>query len=131
MNSAVLGAIAMTVLLIGYHWLVARSLLSDGQYFFFVAITVPSGAAAGLGTFALTSATHSDSKRRSSMRAIINGLATLALPVMYCVMTADNSANLSHGAMTAFLETAVALLPMYLWGFILICAGFYRARYSK
>ena len=115
----------------GYHWLVARSLLSDGQYFFVVFITVPSGAAAGLGTSALVGSTHSDSKRRSSTRAIINGIATLALPVMYCVMTADNSANLSHGATTAFLETAIALLPMYLWGFILIGSGIYLARYSK
>lgn len=122
--SAVLGAVAMTALLIGYHWLFARALLSDGQYVFFVFISAPSGVAAGLGTFGVVLADRSDRKRRAAL-AMRRGLSTVALPLLYCAMTGSNSADMGSSAVGGFMQTALALLPIYLWGAALFTAGIY------
>ena len=121
-TSLFVGPVVMTAALVGYHWVVARPLLSDGQYALFLIITVPSGAAAALAACAALGGIKRN-RNKSGLICFLGGFLTLAPALLYDGAVALNASANGQWSTRAFFEGLLELLPVIAAGLALIVAG--------
>jgi hypothetical protein len=126
----VFGGYGMTQVVMGYHWLFFRSLLADGQYFFFFLLTYPAGAVAALTTV-VTLATRKSNPQMSITSSLIGGSITVVPAVLYSFTCSMNGLQ-NHGTLLVMVESvALLFLPIYVVGGALIVSGVIRNRRLK
>ena len=125
--SLVFGGYGMTQLLVGYHWLFFRSLLSDGQYFFFLMLTYPAGTAAAFATV-VGVGTRKLNPKLSITACVLGGIATILPALLYTGLAASNPAVSSRMILSDLLGYPLVFLPMYAIGGVMIAIGVVRHR---
>src|SRR5688500_14362384 len=89
------GAIGLSAITLGYHWLTVRAALNDGQYGMVFMYTLPAGAILGAATgFALST---KGTNPEEAARACLVSAAVVFLPMLlYWWMTTSNAKRIDE-----------------------------------
>ena len=108
------GAIGLSAITMGYHWLTFRTALNDGQYGMVFMYTLPVGAILGGVTgFALSSVnTHPVAAARA---CLVSGAVVFLPMLLYWWMQTANYKHTGESAVSSFYGAIAFSLPSLLW----------------